>query len=220
MLCLFLYEGYSQSIGTVLKELRESQYIISKDSLDRYENIIKSVLEERDSIERYITIVGEVHMVRDSTLFFSDIFQRNIISSQLKIHSFFLKNTFDIVGNEGFFTKEQYKQIPTSQLRYQSVARLYTQGKIKNLFPVESQYLYQIHTSAIQERSQRFSVLLTKLRSYIAFSLLLEEMRKKGYTRGALVMGTYHMIDLKDLSIKGVSIETYHTSNTPLEQYF
>lgn len=237
MFCVPFISRAQVTIDSLFKELRNRQSEIVydgrfsfRDTLDTYEKFIKNVLLKKDSVWGKVTIIGQVHPVADSTLFFSTDFQRNIIGSQSSIESLLKNKVFQVVGNEGLAsnsppwsyvsTIDDYNALSVSELRYNSVARMYVRKNLRNLFPVESPYIHKLHNDAVSANNQNLNLLFTELRSYVAICFLLEEMHQRGYTRGALVVGTYHIKDVVWFAqMVGVPFEIYHTSNKPLSIY-
>lgn len=239
-LCFFSFiKGDAQNIvDSLFNRLREYSTVVTStknvsflDTLDMYECFIKKELQIKDSSQKTIVVIGQVHTVMDSALFFTREFQKSIIQSQYMVSEILKKNSFPIIGNEGLAwespewsyvsTLDMYQRLKNPDLRYRAVERLYVQKKISNIFPIESAYIHKLHIDAILSGEKKLIDLLTQLRSYLSVSLLLHEMRQKGYRRGALVLGTYHIRDVVQLSIiAGFTCEVKHTSQKPLTHYF
>lgn len=173
------------------------------DTLTKYEQFINNVLEKTTFFTGNVSFIGQTHVIKGATSSKSSYLTR-LSKSQNAVMKIVLKEEYEVIGNEGLSattyswastnTLEEYKLFDSSTLQTRSVSWLYVQNKIPGkLLAVESPFIHRVHEIAFEEKKGEFEEQLLELRSLIAFCLLLDEMMKKGYQDGALVIGTDHL---------------------------
>jgi hypothetical protein len=214
-----LFEKLKGEKNNVRKDFRP--YYV--DTLNKYEQFINSVLEKTTFFTGKVSFIGQTHAIKRKVSLKSS-YPTRLSKSQNTVMEIVLKEGYQIIGNEGLSevsydwastnTLEEYKKFDSATLRSRSVSWLYVQNKIAGkLLAVESPFVHRLHEIAFEEKNTSFEELLLELRSLIAFCLLLDEMQRKGYVEGALVIGTDHLDGLIAFARHvGIRFEVHRTS--------
>lgn len=170
-------------------------------------------------------IIGQTHII-DGPSFFDSSYQRELIQSQKEIKKILSKHQFLLVGDEGLSEKkgstvltiDEYRNMPIYQRRYRAVPWMLYEGTLsmESVVGIEDPLLHQ---RIITEKEEGTYKQLQKERSLFLTTSFLEEMKKRGVSRGALIVGSSHIRRITALAKeKGVEVRIYCTSAHP-EKY-
>jgi hypothetical protein len=194
------------------------------DTVSKYEVFVNNVFERTTGFTGRISFVGQSHMrhVGDSL---KKSHEWRVMRSQEMVEKILSAGGYQVVANEGLSEKEcppwsttyileDYKHFDSSALQFRRVPLLYVQNRLPGeLIATESPFVHRLHEIAFEEKNTSFEELLLELRSLIAFCLLLDEMQRKGYVEGALVIGTDHLDGLIAFARHvGIRFEVHRTS--------
>lgn len=194
------------------------------DTLNKYELFVNSVFERSALFTGRISFIGQTHIAQVEECM-KKSHELRVDRSQKDVKKILSEGGYQVVAEEGLsekeyppwsttYTLEDYKKFDSSSLQLRSVSSLYVQNRLPGeLIATESPFVHRLHEIAFEEKNSSLEELLMELRSLIAVCLLLDEMQRRGYTEGALVVGTDHLESLITFAKHaGIRFEVHRTS--------